>query len=105
MYITPLYLSPPPSISPLLHLSLPSSIYLSPPPSISPLFHLSLPSSIYLSPPPSISPLFIGSNGLANPRDFLSPIAWYEDRDIPNNGYTVISKFQGSLFTANQVIN
>ena len=48
--------------------------------------------------------LFPGSNGLANPRDFLSPVAWYEDRDVPDNGYTVIGKFQGSLFTASQVI-
>ena len=27
---------------------------------------------------PELGPL--GSNGLANPRDFLSPVAWYEDR-------------------------
>ncbi|XP_064628496.1 homogentisate 1,2-dioxygenase-like [Lineus longissimus] len=42
----------------------------------------------------------IGANGLANPRDFLTPVAWYEDRD--NITYSVISKFQGALFTAEQ---
>lgn len=42
----------------------------------------------------------IGANGLANPRDFLSPVAWYEDRDV--KGYQVISKFQGHLFQAEQ---
>ena len=42
-----------------------------------------------------------GANGLANPRDFKIPQAWYEDRDVP--GYRVISKFQGALFTAEQV--
>lgn len=30
-----------------------------------------------------------GANGLANPRDFKSPVAWYEDRDCD---YTVINK-------------
>jgi len=47
---------------------------------------------------PSLGP--IGANGLANPRDFLSPVAWYEDRDV--TGYQVISKFQGHLFQAEQ---
>ena len=42
----------------------------------------------------------IGANGLAYPRDFLSPVAWYEDRDID---YTIINKFQGQLFSATQV--
>ncbi len=23
-----------------------------------------------------------GANGLANPRDFRSPVAWYEDREV-----------------------
>lgn len=41
-----------------------------------------------------------GANGLANPRDFLSPVAWYEDLDV---SYQVISKFQGSLFSSAQV--
>ncbi|XP_075234479.1 homogentisate 1,2-dioxygenase [Lycorma delicatula] len=41
----------------------------------------------------------IGANGLANPRDFLSPVAWFEDRGCE---FTVISKFQGKLFEAKQ---
>ena len=41
-----------------------------------------------------------GANGLANPRDFLSPVAWYEDKDVPV--YEVISKYQGKLFVAQQ---
>lgn len=24
----------------------------------------------------------LGANGLANPRDFLIPVAWYEDRSL-----------------------
>lgn len=43
----------------------------------------------------------IGANGLANPRDFLTPVAWFEDRDV-SSGFTVISKFQGKLFKAIQ---
>ena len=42
----------------------------------------------------------IGANGLANARDFLCPVAWYEDREVE---YTVLSKFQGALFAAQQV--
>ncbi|KAK2715700.1 homogentisate 1,2-dioxygenase-like [Artemia franciscana] len=42
----------------------------------------------------------IGANGLANPRDFLHPVAWYEDRDV--DAYKVISKYQGNLFCATQ---
>jgi len=41
-----------------------------------------------------------GANGLANPRDFLCPVAWFEDREVE---YTVINKFQGCLFAAKQV--
>ncbi|KAM9301127.1 homogentisate 1,2-dioxygenase [Morus bassanus] len=48
---------------------------------------------------PDLGP--IGANGLANPRDFLVPVAWYEDRQVPG-GYTVISKYQGMLFAAQQ---
>lgn len=44
----------------------------------------------------------LGANGLANPRDFLIPVAWYEDRQVPG-GYTVINKHQGKLFAARQV--
>ncbi|PSN39395.1 Homogentisate 1 [Blattella germanica] len=47
---------------------------------------------------PNLGP--IGSNGLANPRDFLTPVACYEDRDVL--GYKMISKFQGQLFQAEQ---
>lgn len=43
----------------------------------------------------------LGSNGLASPRDFLSPVAWYEDREV---NYTIVNKFQGHLFSATQVI-
>jgi hypothetical protein len=42
-----------------------------------------------------------GANGLAYPRDFETPVAWYEDRDV--SGYTVISKYHGHLFSAKQV--
>merc|ERR1712188_164271 len=42
---------------------------------------------------PSLGP--IGANGLANPRDFETPVAWYEKRDCD---WTVISKFQNALF-------
>ena len=45
----------------------------------------------------------VGANGLANPRDFLTPVACFEDRRAPD-GYTVISKFQGALFSSKQVI-
>ncbi|HEY5722028.1 MAG TPA: homogentisate 1,2-dioxygenase [Allosphingosinicella sp.] len=43
---------------------------------------------------PDLGP--IGSNGLANPRDFLTPIADYEDRDEPTE---LIQKYLGSLWT------
>jgi len=43
---------------------------------------------------PELGP--IGSNGLANPRDFETPVAWFEDVDAPTE---VIQKFQGSLWT------
>lgn len=45
---------------------------------------------------------FAGANGLANPRDFLCPAAWYEDRKVAT-GYTVINKYQGKLFACQQV--
>lgn len=47
-------------------------------------------------------PSLLGANGLANPRDFLVPVAWYEDRQV-TEGYTVINKYQGKLFAAQQV--
>lgn len=39
----------------------------------------------------------IGSNGLANARDFEVPVAWFEDRDCD---FTIISKYQGKFFSA-----
>ena len=43
---------------------------------------------------PELGP--IGSNGLANPRDFETPVASYEDKDEPTE---VIQKSLGSLWT------
>ena len=43
---------------------------------------------------PDLGP--IGANGLANPRDFETPVAWYEDRDEPTE---LIQKFEGALWT------
>lgn len=43
---------------------------------------------------PELGP--IGSNGLANPRDFETPVAWFEDRDEPTE---VIQKSLGALWT------
>lgn len=37
----------------------------------------------------------LGANGLANPRDFVTPIAAYEDRECK---FTVVNKFLGQLF-------
>lgn len=45
---------------------------------------------------PDLGP--IGANCLANPRDFLIPSAWYEDKD---EEWTVINKFQGKFFQYN----
>lgn len=39
----------------------------------------------------------IGANGLANPRDFLTPVAAYEDVEGPHE---LVAKFQGHLWTA-----
>ncbi|MDX3909277.1 MAG: homogentisate 1,2-dioxygenase [Sphingobium sp.] len=43
---------------------------------------------------PELGP--IGANGLANSRDFETPISWYEDSDEP---FEVIQKFGGGLWT------
>lgn len=43
---------------------------------------------------PDLGP--IGANGLANPRDFETPSAWFEDRDEPTE---LIQKYQGGLWT------
>jgi len=48
---------------------------------------------------PDLGP--IGANGLANRRDFLAPVAWFEDRD--GEQFEIISKYQGALFVATQV--
>ncbi|KAG1334960.1 Homogentisate 1,2-dioxygenase [Cocos nucifera] len=47
---------------------------------------------------PELGP--IGANGLASPRDFLAPTAWFEESFHP--GYTIVQKFGGELFTAKQ---
>jgi homogentisate 1,2-dioxygenase len=44
---------------------------------------------------PDLGP--IGANGLANPRDFLTPVAWYEDRD---ETFELITKFMGNMWCA-----
>lgn len=53
-----------------------------------------------MSPFQTLLVTFYSANGLANPRDFLTPTASFEDRDVDN--YEIISKFQGSLFKALQ---
>jgi homogentisate 1,2-dioxygenase len=45
--------------------------------------------------PPDLGP--IGANGLANARDFLTPVASYEDRD---GDFRVVSKFLGNFWEA-----
>lgn len=47
---------------------------------------------------PDLGP--IGANGLANPRDFLTPTAWYEDRTLEK--YEIVAKYQGKLFVCEQ---
>ncbi|MFN6964366.1 MAG: homogentisate 1,2-dioxygenase [Pyrinomonadaceae bacterium] len=42
---------------------------------------------------PDLGP--IGANGLANPRDFETPVAWYEDREGPME---IVAKFGGRLW-------
>ena len=44
---------------------------------------------------PDLGP--IGANGLANPRDFLAPIATYEDRE---GQFELLAKFAGKLWSA-----
>ncbi|MBS0570339.1 MAG: homogentisate 1,2-dioxygenase [Proteobacteria bacterium] len=44
---------------------------------------------------PDLGP--IGSNGLANPRDFLTPVAAFEDRE---GDFELLAKFQGHLWRA-----
>ena len=42
---------------------------------------------------PDLGP--IGANGLANPRDFETPVAWFEDKDEPTD---LIQKYGGTLW-------
>jgi homogentisate 1,2-dioxygenase len=42
---------------------------------------------------PDLGP--IGANGLANPRDFETPVAWHEDREGPME---IVAKFGGNLW-------
>jgi len=44
---------------------------------------------------PDLGP--IGANGLANPRDFLTPVAWYEDRE---GTFELVAKLMGNLWSA-----
>lgn len=46
---------------------------------------------------PNLGP--IGANGLANPRDFQTPVAWFEDLVVAS--YTIVAKFQGQLHGSN----
>jgi homogentisate 1,2-dioxygenase len=46
---------------------------------------------------PDLGP--IGANGLANPRDFLHPVACYEDLDVK---YEIVNKYQGQMFNTSQ---
>ncbi|AZG11442.1 homogentisate 1,2-dioxygenase [Pigmentiphaga sp. H8] len=46
---------------------------------------------------PELGP--IGSNGLANPRDFLAPVAAYEHRA---GDFEIVAKFRGRLWSARQ---
>ena len=43
---------------------------------------------------PDLGP--IGANGLANPRDFETPVAWYEDKDAKCE---IVAKFGGNLWS------
>jgi homogentisate 1,2-dioxygenase len=43
---------------------------------------------------PDLGP--IGANGLANPRDFLTPPAWFEDRSEPTE---IVQKYLGTLWS------
>ena len=46
---------------------------------------------------PDLGP--IGANGLANPRDFLSPVAFFEKVEA---SYKVYNKYQGEIFVSEQ---
>ena len=46
---------------------------------------------------PDLGP--IGANGLANARDFQTPVAWFEDDDAP---FEIVQKFRGTLWKTTQ---
>jgi homogentisate 1,2-dioxygenase len=46
---------------------------------------------------PELGP--IGSNSLANPRDFSAPSAWFEDREV---GFEIVQKFMGKFWSCEQ---
>ena len=46
---------------------------------------------------PELGP--IGSNGLANPRDFEAPVAWFEAEE---GGYEIVKRYGGKLWRATQ---
>jgi homogentisate 1,2-dioxygenase len=48
---------------------------------------------------PDLGP--IGSNGLANPRDFETPVAAFEQKQ---ENFTIINKFLGRLWSCVQVL-
>ncbi|WP_411881097.1 homogentisate 1,2-dioxygenase [Polaromonas sp. YR568] len=49
---------------------------------------------------PELGP--IGSNGLANARDFLAPVAAFDSDDETGKGYEIIKKYGGNLWSAQQ---
>ncbi|KAH8894027.1 homogentisate 1,2-dioxygenase [Thozetella sp. PMI_491] len=49
---------------------------------------------------PELGP--IGSNGLANSRDFQAPVASFEDLDVQPQGWTVFCKYNNNMFSAKQ---
>ena len=48
-----------------------------------------------------LRPLLAGANGLASPRDFLTPVAWTEAES--REPYTLIHKLGGVLFQVGPV--
>lgn len=69
-------------------------------------FHLVCGTLVVYNPPRGLAGiqalhyLGAGANGLANPRDFEVPVAWYDDRE--REGFSVVHKFDGRLFSATQ---
>ena len=49
---------------------------------------------------PELGP--IGSNGLANARDFLAPVAAFDEGAAPAGGFEMVKKFGGRLWSAHQ---